>query len=88
MLASSDHIVAISSDFVPILDSWGVPERKVTVIENWAPMDEIDLVDRPTLVGCPSRPRQQDGVSLLGDARTEAQPGDPVGIGQQRPRPR
>ena len=48
MLSSSDHIVAISSDFLPILDSWGVPECKVTVIENWAPMDEIDLVDRPT----------------------------------------
>lgn len=48
MLSSSDHVVAISSDFLPILDSWGVPERQVTVIENWAPMDEIDLVDRPT----------------------------------------
>ena len=48
MLASSDHIVAISSDFLPILRSWGLEERKITVIENWAPMDEIDLVQRST----------------------------------------
>ena len=46
MLAASDHVVAISEDFLPILDSWGVDRGAVTVIENWAPLDELRPVDR------------------------------------------
>jgi colanic acid biosynthesis glycosyl transferase WcaI len=39
-------VVTISEDFVPILASWGVPRDRVTVVENWAPLDEIDVRPR------------------------------------------
>jgi colanic acid biosynthesis glycosyl transferase WcaI len=41
LLHRSDHIVAISDDFLPVLRAWGLDERAVTVIENWAPLDEL-----------------------------------------------
>jgi colanic acid biosynthesis glycosyl transferase WcaI len=39
--ARADHIVSITPDFIPYLETLGVPHDKVTVIENWAPVDEI-----------------------------------------------
>jgi glycosyltransferase involved in cell wall biosynthesis len=41
LLRASDHIVVISADFLDILDRWGIPADAVTVIENWAPLDEL-----------------------------------------------
>lgn len=41
MLGSSDQVVAITQDFVPILAAKGIPESQVTVIENWAPLNEL-----------------------------------------------
>jgi colanic acid biosynthesis glycosyl transferase WcaI len=46
LLRSSDAVVAITDDFDAILDEWGVDRAKRTVIENWAPLDEV-----------PARPR-------------------------------
>jgi colanic acid biosynthesis glycosyl transferase WcaI len=37
----ADHIVSITPDFLPFLHRLGVPPQKVTVIENWAPVNEI-----------------------------------------------
>jgi glycosyltransferase involved in cell wall biosynthesis len=39
--ARADHIVAITSDFIPFLTRLGVPKDKITVIENWGPAAEI-----------------------------------------------
>ncbi len=41
LLQRSDGVVAITDDFTPILAEWGVDPTKVTVIENWAPIDDI-----------------------------------------------
>ena len=41
ILRQSDHIVSISDDFIPILTARGIDPRKIAVIENWAPLDEI-----------------------------------------------
>ena len=41
-LKASDAVVAISSDFSPVLThDFGVPDANIHVIENWAPLDEI-----------------------------------------------
>jgi colanic acid biosynthesis glycosyl transferase WcaI len=45
-LLSSDAVVSISEDFLPQLRRWGVPDRKLNVIENWAPLAELPLVPR------------------------------------------
>ena len=37
----ADCIVSITPDFVPFLRRLGVAPAKITVIENWAPVDEI-----------------------------------------------
>lgn len=44
--ANSDHIVSISDDFIPILKRYGVPEDKVTTIENWGALAGIPLRDK------------------------------------------
>lgn len=41
MLRTSDAVVVISADFEPILRRNGVSADSITVIENWAPLDEM-----------------------------------------------
>lgn len=36
-----DSIVCITDDFLSVLSEWSVDSKKATVIENWAPLDEI-----------------------------------------------
>jgi len=43
MLAQSDAVVAISEDFRELLARWGIPPDDVSVIENWAPLDELPM---------------------------------------------
>lgn len=40
LLNRSDHIVLISHDFKPIIKKW-VRKTSISVVENWAPLDEI-----------------------------------------------
>lgn len=46
ILRESDHVVSISDDFIPILVARGVKADNISVIENWAPLDEIVPVSR------------------------------------------
>ncbi len=47
LLRRSDAVVVISEDFLPLLRRWGVDERRIETIENWAPLEEL-----------PTRPRE------------------------------
>src|SRR5581483_858173 len=46
LLRASDAVVVISDDFLPLLRRWGIEERRVSVIENWAPLDELPVLPR------------------------------------------
>ncbi len=46
LLRSSDAVVPITDDFDAVLDDWRIDRDRRTVIENWAPLDEV-----------PARPR-------------------------------
>jgi putative colanic acid biosynthesis glycosyltransferase WcaI len=46
MLRNSAAVVVISEDFLPALEGWGVDRSKVAVVENWAPLGEIDVLPR------------------------------------------
>lgn len=46
VLKRSDHIVTITEDFTPILQNWTVPREHITVIPNWAPLDEVKPVNK------------------------------------------
>jgi glycosyltransferase involved in cell wall biosynthesis len=37
----SASVVAITDDFRPLLREWGVPDDRIAVIENWAPLTEL-----------------------------------------------
>jgi colanic acid biosynthesis glycosyl transferase WcaI len=37
----SDHVVVIAPDFREVLCRWNIPEPSVTVIENWAALEEM-----------------------------------------------
>ena len=47
LLRSSDHVVVISDDFLDTLRRWKVDLENVSVVENWAPLDELPRGDRP-----------------------------------------
>ena len=43
-LQASDHVVAITEDFKPIMvDDFGVEPKKVSVIPNWAPLESLPV---------------------------------------------
>jgi colanic acid biosynthesis glycosyl transferase WcaI len=41
LLRHAAAVVAITDDFLDVLTDWGVPLERCTVIENWAPLDEL-----------------------------------------------
>jgi glycosyltransferase involved in cell wall biosynthesis len=45
-LRYATSVVAITEDFVPLLRRFGVAQDKITVIPNWAPLDELPLRPR------------------------------------------
>ncbi len=45
LLRASDHVVAITDDFVPYLQQNGITPGRISVIENWAPLDEMQSVE-------------------------------------------
>ncbi len=45
LVRSSDAVVCISDDFVPLVRTFGVEAKRIHVVENWAPLDEITPVD-------------------------------------------
>ena len=40
-LLRSDAIVVIADHFLAMLQDWDIPDERVRVIENWAPLDEV-----------------------------------------------
>ncbi len=43
LLRNSDEVVIITEDFYPIINKAGVPDHKVHIIHNWAPLEEIPV---------------------------------------------
>jgi len=42
----SDHTVVIAPEFKSLLCRWNIPKSRITVIENWAPLEEIPQAPR------------------------------------------
>jgi colanic acid biosynthesis glycosyl transferase WcaI len=51
-LRNSDAVIAISDDFVPLAASWSGSKAKVTVIENWAAVDDFPLLPKVNAWSC------------------------------------
>ena len=47
----SDSVIVISPGFRETMAEWGIAESKLTVIENWAPLDEVPLMPRENAWG-------------------------------------
>jgi Glycosyltransferase len=41
LLKNSDAVICISDGFAEIVHSWGIDGAKVNVLDNWAPLDEV-----------------------------------------------
>ncbi len=48
MIRDSAAVVAITEDFLPHLREWGVDPARTHVIENWAPIEDLPVLDRET----------------------------------------
>ena len=48
LLLASDAVTVISEGFLPALEEFGIPSDRISVIENWAPIDELPLRPGPT----------------------------------------
>ena len=48
LLRNADHVVAIAENFIPRLDSWKIPAARISVIENWAPKNKIQVLPSDT----------------------------------------
>lgn len=46
LLRDADAVVPISGDFLAALEDWRIDATKTTVIENWAPLDEVPVRSR------------------------------------------
>ena len=46
LLRNSDGVVATSADFLPLLHRWHIPRERTSVVENWAPLDEVHPLPR------------------------------------------
>lgn len=62
LLGEAAGVVAITADFLPMLRDWSVPEERVHVIENWAPLEELPAVPRDNRW---SRDRELAGPPVL-----------------------
>jgi glycosyltransferase involved in cell wall biosynthesis len=43
LLHSSDHVVLITEDFLPPLRQWGIEKSQMTVIPNWATLEDLPV---------------------------------------------
>jgi glycosyltransferase involved in cell wall biosynthesis len=77
ILREADHVVCITDDFLPILEGWGVDRRRCTVIENWAPLEEITPLPPDTAW---AREQGLAGKTLLLYSGTLGLKHDPAGI--------
>lgn len=46
LLRQADGVVSITEDFRPMLDAWGIDGGACSVIENWAPLDDLPVRPR------------------------------------------
>lgn len=43
LLTQSHHVISITDDFNDIFRQWGIPGSKLSVISNWAPVNELPV---------------------------------------------
>ena len=45
-LKKANHIIAITEDFIPFLKGWNIDTAKVSIIQNWGPIEKIPVIYR------------------------------------------
>jgi colanic acid biosynthesis glycosyl transferase WcaI len=46
LLQRSDAVVVISTDYLSVLEGWGLDVSSYHVVENWAPLDELPTLEK------------------------------------------
>lgn len=45
-LRKSDHVITIANEFNSIIVDWGIAENNITTIPNWAPIEQLPVVNK------------------------------------------
>ena len=80
MLRRSDHVVAISEDFVPIIAPRGVDVASTTVVENWAPLEDLDERPRDNAWAQEHMPGERPRIVYSGTLGLKHNPGHLLAI--------
>lgn len=48
LLHQSDAVIAIADEFRPIYQQWGLDEKKLSILPNWAPLDALPCLPKET----------------------------------------
>ena len=99
LLRESDAVVVITEDFLPALAAWGVAAWRISVIENWAPLDQVTpmakdnpwsrehrLADVPVLLYAGTLGLKHDPSMHPGTGRASARRKGSGGVGGDRRR--
>ena len=46
LLQKSDHIITIADEFNKVIARWGIDRNKITTVPNWAPIEDIPVVEQ------------------------------------------
>jgi glycosyltransferase involved in cell wall biosynthesis len=85
LLRESDHVVAITEDFRPILLADKVEAGKITVIENWAPLEELPRHPRDNAWAETHMPGRGPRIVYSGTLGYKHNPGLLLAIARQVP---
>lgn len=85
MLRDSDHVVPITADFVPILHGKGVADERITVVENWAPLDELPQYPRDNAWAEANMPGDAVRVVYSGTLGYKHNPGLLIALARELP---
>ena len=45
-LNKANHIIIITEDFIPVLKGWNIDTERVSIIQNWGPIEKIPVILR------------------------------------------
>jgi colanic acid biosynthesis glycosyl transferase WcaI len=85
MLRRADHVVAISEDFLPIIGPRGVERVRTSVVENWAPLEDLTPQPRDNDWALDNMSRDRARIVYSGTLGLKHNPGHLLAIARACP---
>lgn len=85
MLRRANHVVAISEDFLPIIAPRGVERNRTSVVENWAPLEDLTPLPRDNAWAVEHMPGDRPRIVYSGTLGLKHNPGHLLTIAKACP---